>query len=522
MNYSLHSNLIHQQARPSIRATWLAALVLLALPAALQAQFNYVITNGTVTITGYTGPSGAVTIPSTINSLPVTGIGAYAFEDSPVSTVSIPDSVTNIGPSAFLGSYLSSISIPNSVTTIGNDAFEECHNLASITIPNRLTLVPFYAFRNCFSLTNVTIPNSVIDIGPEAFGLCSRLKSLMIPNSVTIIEDGAFIDCSGLTSLTIPDSVTTIKGSAFIGCEGLTNVVIGAGVANIWGYAFSDCTSVTGFFFLGGPPGLPQGIAFASDNKATIYCLPGKGWGPSFDGLPTALWPPPTIQTPPPTQTAEAGSAVSLRVNAGGPGPLFYLWYLNATNLISCGTNRNLELTNLQFSQSGAYTVMVTNAAGAVTSSPAMLNVIAPVERRPVRTISVAGEAGSSLNVEYTDSLGAPSSWLPLATVSLTNPPLRRICFDVSAPLPPQRFYRVWQAGTPAVLPSINLGSMVTAITLTGNIGDSLRLDYVNAIGPIDAWVILGTVTLTNTTQLYFDTSAWGQPPRLYRLVQVP
>jgi hypothetical protein len=29
-------------------------------------------------------------------------------------------------------------------------------------------------------------------------------------------------------------------------------------------------------------------------------------------------------------------------------------------------------------------------------------------------------------------------------------------------------------------------------------------------------------VTLTNTSQLYFDVSAPGQPPRLYRLVQVP
>ena len=32
--------------------------------------------NGTITITGYTGPGGAVTIPGTINGLPVTSIGA--------------------------------------------------------------------------------------------------------------------------------------------------------------------------------------------------------------------------------------------------------------------------------------------------------------------------------------------------------------------------------------------------------------------------------------------------------------
>jgi hypothetical protein len=40
--------------------------LLLATPAAVHAQFTYIITNGTITITGYTGPGGDVTIPSTI------------------------------------------------------------------------------------------------------------------------------------------------------------------------------------------------------------------------------------------------------------------------------------------------------------------------------------------------------------------------------------------------------------------------------------------------------------------------
>ena len=39
-----------------------------------------------------------------------------------------------------------------------------------------------------------------------------------------------------------------------------------------------------------------------------------------------------------------------------------------------------------------------------------------------------------------------------------------------------------------------------------------------------DEWgtVTLDTVTLTNTSQLYFDTTAWGQPERLYRLMPLP
>ena len=63
-------------------------LLLLTLPAVVQAQFNYTTNNGTITITGYTGPGGAVAIPDTINGLPVTSIGDYAFGGAPASRVS--------------------------------------------------------------------------------------------------------------------------------------------------------------------------------------------------------------------------------------------------------------------------------------------------------------------------------------------------------------------------------------------------------------------------------------------------
>jgi len=47
-------------------------------------------------------------------------------------------------------------------------------------------------------------------------------------------------------------------------------------------------------------------------------------------------------------------------------------------------------------------------------------------------------------------------------------------------------------------------------------------VDCINQIGPTGNRVTLDTVTLTNTSQLYFDVSAPGQPPRLWRIVPVP
>ena len=63
-----------------------------------KPNVTYTTNNGTITITGYTGPGGAVTIPSTINGLPVTSIGNYAFSNcTSLTSVTIPDSVTSIG-----------------------------------------------------------------------------------------------------------------------------------------------------------------------------------------------------------------------------------------------------------------------------------------------------------------------------------------------------------------------------------------------------------------------------------------
>src|SRR5882672_2601425 len=92
-------------SRTSGTSNLLPLLLLLSLPVAMQAQWSYTTNNGTITITGYTGPGGTVNIPGTINNLPVTKIGDNAFNvflgnTSPTS-VTMPDSVTSIGSFVF-------------------------------------------------------------------------------------------------------------------------------------------------------------------------------------------------------------------------------------------------------------------------------------------------------------------------------------------------------------------------------------------------------------------------------------
>src|SRR5207248_2799195 len=59
-------------------------------------------------------------------------------------------------------------------------------------------------------------------------------------------------------------------------------------------------------------------------------------------------------------------------------GPLKYQWRFGGTNIANA-TSTSLSLNNVQFSNSGPYTVLVSNTFGAATSSVALLSVTNPV-----------------------------------------------------------------------------------------------------------------------------------------------
>ena len=159
----------------------LPLLLLLVLPAMAQAQtyyytdsygtWSYTPNTGPVTITGYSGPGGALTIPTTINGYPVTSIGYEAFyENSSLSSVIIPDSVTSIGEFVFYGcTSLTSARIGTNVTSIAEEAFGVCSSLISITIPAGVTSIGVLEFYGCNSLTNAIIGTNVTSIGSYAF-----------------------------------------------------------------------------------------------------------------------------------------------------------------------------------------------------------------------------------------------------------------------------------------------------------------------------------------------------------------
>jgi hypothetical protein len=197
--------------------------LLLACPGLAPAQFTFMTNDDALTITGYTGAGGAVTIPSSTNGYPV----------------------TSIGQDAFFAAALTSVTIPNSVSNIGYEAFGDCESLTSVVMPEIVTNIGQYGFFKCTSLAAVTIPSGVSLVRVEAFGLCSSLATVTIPASVTNIQEGAFEDCTSLTKLYFLGNGFTPAMESFIGVTGATVYYLPGTTG--WGATFAGFPAVLSY-----------------------------------------------------------------------------------------------------------------------------------------------------------------------------------------------------------------------------------------------------------------------------------
>jgi hypothetical protein len=257
------------------------------------AQFDYTNVNGTITITGYHGSGGDVTVPDAIDGLPVTAIGTNAFlNQTNINVLRMPDSVTRIGAHAFDGCiWLFGVTLSTNLPSIEDWTFAWCFQLTAIDIPQSVTNMGQYAFGSCDSLTEVTIPGSVKTIGDYSFEACGRLGKVTISNGVRNIGNYAFNYCGGLSTVLIGETVTDIGVAAFNSCSNLLSVVIPASVRSVGNGAFFCGPRLKAVYFEGDAP--PDWYAFGSNPNATVYYMPGRsGWPGTFSYLPTVLWNP--------------------------------------------------------------------------------------------------------------------------------------------------------------------------------------------------------------------------------------
>jgi hypothetical protein len=115
-------------------------------------------------------------------------------------------------------------------------------------------------------------------------------------------------------------------------------------------------------------------------SQAGIYSLVASNAAGSITSAPALLtvWVPPAIAYQPTNATvAQGGNANFQSAATGTPAPI-YQWFYNGTNQLTGQISGTLLLTNVQLSQAGIYTMLASNVAGSVTSSPALLTVLVP------------------------------------------------------------------------------------------------------------------------------------------------
>jgi uncharacterized repeat protein (TIGR01451 family) len=206
---------------------------------------------------------------------------------------------------------------------------------------------------------------------------------------------------------------------------------------------------------------------------------------------------PPTLLLPPASQVVTQGQSVSLSVSVIGDAPLGFQWFLNGTNALPGATNSLLGFANVQSTNTGDYSVLITNVAGSVVSPPATLTVLSPPTfLHPPLTILTAAGSTVVLSADVAGDLPLAFQWVlngtnvlaqaTNATLTLTNVQLN-------------------DAGAYSVQVTNGVGSLEgLAATLTVLVAPVIRADPVSLV-------------VTQGRPASFTVDATGSAPLSYR-----
>lgn len=237
-----------------------------------------------------------------------TTIADYAFSNTKLESIVIPNGVVEIGDFAFCdANNLTKITIPSSLTKIEDNTFSQTKSLVEIVVSeenqmysavngilfnknkNRLikypeaktdtvyevsegvTRIGSAAFFGASNLEKIKISSTVTDIGKAAFAGTSRLKNILVDanNKTYTISGGVlydkeisklikYLEISGAILFTIPDGVTTIESYAFYGVHYLIQITIPSSLKSIGSHAFYKADSL-------GNINIPEGVTRIED-----------------------------------------------------------------------------------------------------------------------------------------------------------------------------------------------------------------------------------------------------------------
>ena len=348
------------------------------LPIAIWKPFTCTTNadNATVTLTGYTGSGGTVTIPGTLNGLPVTRIGTNAF-------------TSNVFFSAL---QITNVLIPNTVTNLGDRAFQMCSNLMGVYFQGNAPSLGANVFSGDKLATAYYLPATTNwPAVPGTFGGLPTALWLTVSGGT---DGGGYSNLQQVTITANNPTPTNGLMAPLVQWTGTTQYVANVHAANTTVNLPAQPVALTAMFAVA-----------------------------------------PVITAQPASLAAISGGNATFSVTAFGPAPLAYQWFFNNSS-ISGAMAASQTLTGVTTNIVGSYTVVISNIYGSVTSSVAFLTVDVPpsITTQPVsQVVALGGTVSLSVAPDGTAPfvyqwlkdgrmlLGATNSALTLTSADVTN-----------------------------------------------------------------------------------------------------
>lgn len=279
------------------------------------------------------------------------------------------DSRTEATTMTTCDSYLSDFPVP--VDNLGNSDTSQNRNhphdyvLPSFSFTNfeTATVLSSQAFPNGLVFDS-TVYTPLSDVAPVQFGDSTNAQHM------AVLKD--FLIPSGGTTTNPPAIVTQPQSQGIATGNSVSFSVTATGTSPLSYQWLFNSTNISGAttnpFVLAGAQ-----LTNAGNYSVTVTNLAGSVT--SSNAVLTVTNAPPLISIQPQNQNVLAGQTATFSVTASGTQPLNYQWLLGGTNLSGATTNP-LVLPNVQSTNAGNYSVIITNLAGSVTSSVATLAIL--------------------------------------------------------------------------------------------------------------------------------------------------
>ena len=210
---------------------------------------------------------------------------------------------------------------------------------------------------NTFALFNT-------QAGLTQTNVLSSRPRLTIGNSLLLVTNHLNLTASSVLSFLLGTNAATIGVKYNLGLAGTIHIADGGGLTNASYTLFTNGGTFTWNNPVVGTK--PSGSTYTFDTGT-----------PGQVKLAVTVPTRPAITNQPQSLTNSVGATATFSVGAAGVPAPDYKWRFNGTSIAGASAS-SLSLTNVQLTNGGNYTVVVTNASGAVTSDAAVLTVLAP------------------------------------------------------------------------------------------------------------------------------------------------